>query len=100
MMPADFRSLYFAEPEPTDPRLIELARSYYRDTEAYDRTVCTGPITRDGIMPTTSRERLLISRNARHVMDRVREAAAQLGFTREQLRDAMKIADREPVHLE
>ncbi|MBN3839346.1 hypothetical protein [Burkholderia sp. Ac-20349] len=99
-MPEDLRSLYFALPEPTDPQLLELARSYYRNTEIYDRHVCTGPMTRDGIMPATPRERALINRNAHRVMANVSDAAEQLGFSREQLRDAMKIADREPIDLE
>lgn len=100
MTPDAFRNLYLGQPEPLDAHLMELAHSYYRDTEAYDRTVCTGPITRDGIMPLTSRERGLINRNAGKVMARVRVRAELAGFTGEQLREALKIACNEPVNLE
>jgi hypothetical protein len=50
-------------------RLDELARTYHEETEAYDRSVCTGPEGRDGIMPANSREQALISANARRVFE-------------------------------
>jgi len=35
-------------PSPEQKQLRELAREYHERTEAYDRTVCTGPIVRGG----------------------------------------------------
>jgi hypothetical protein len=83
--PHDFRSLYFGEFPPPDERLIALARAYHERTEAYDRTVCTGPIGRDGIMPATPREFGLINRNAALVKNELALEAQRLGFTRAEL---------------
>ena len=77
-------------PEPDPPELFDLAKSYYERTEAYDRTVCTGPIGRDGIMPANYREMALINRNALAVLKDVQEQAERLGYTREQLKAAMR----------
>lgn len=52
----------------------DIAREYYLRAEAYDLTVCTGPMGRDGILPRTDREGVLINRNAialrKELMDR------------------------------
>lgn len=42
-----------------DQQRREAALRYVHETEAYDRTVCTGPIGRDGIMPANASERAL-----------------------------------------
>lgn len=65
---------YSFEPEP-DP-LYELALEYYRRTEAYDRTVCTGPFVDGCIMPASYKEQALVSRNAISVL---RELQKQCG---------------------
>ena len=54
-----------------DQTLRRIAENYVRQTEAYDRTVCTGPIGRDGILPATAQERSLCSRNATRLMQQV-----------------------------
>lgn len=67
-MPAHFdaMSLNFSHPDAEkEKQLYELAQEYHRQTEAYDRMVCTGRIHEDGgIMPATAREHGLINRNA------------------------------------
>lgn len=49
---------------PAAAHLRQVAEQYVRDTEAYDRTVCTGPIISGEIMPATSAQRAQINRNA------------------------------------
>lgn len=51
-----------------DVLLDKLARHYHASTEAYDRTVCTGPIVRGEIQPASSREFALINRNASYTI--------------------------------
>ncbi|SOD25205.1 hypothetical protein SAMN05518800_1792 [Variovorax sp. YR752] len=48
-----------------------LVKQYIERCEAYDRTVCTGPIGIDGILPATARERGLITRNAQLVRNEI-----------------------------
>ena len=81
-------------PEPDPPGLVALAQSYYDRTEAYDRTVCTGPIGRDGILPSDHRELALINRNAAAVLRDVQQQAERNGYTRDQLKAAMQRACR------
>lgn len=83
-----------AEPEGEPPELAALTKSYYERAEAYDRTVCTGPITRDGIMPMNHNEAALINRNAVALLRELQEQAARLGYSKEQFRAAMKRAGR------
>lgn len=73
------------EPEPRDIRLAEFADRYHAETEAYDRTVCTGPVKMGQKLPSTPYESGLISRNAREVMDRIAHEAAAEGFERKEL---------------
>jgi hypothetical protein len=89
MTPAERRSVFECEFPPPDARLFALARAYHERTEAYDRTVCTGPIGRDGIMPATPRERGLINRNAGIVMREILHEGQMLGFTLAELRHAI-----------
>lgn len=56
------------EPSAEDRYLHELAKEYHEKCEAYDRTVCTGPIGLDGILPANGREAGKICRNARLVI--------------------------------
>lgn len=72
---------------PHDKLLHELAVEYHQRTEAYDRTVCSGPIGRDGIMPATARETALVNRNALHVL---KELTQRAGGDREGLRRAIR----------
>ena len=52
------------EPYSVAMLLRELAERYVSETEAYDRTVCTGPVIRGAIMPATHQQRAQISRHA------------------------------------
>lgn len=72
-------------PTERDRILYELATRYHTECEAYDRTVCTGPVLRDGIMPATQREMALINRNAHASRKRLIEEAAQKGISSEEL---------------
>ena len=67
-----------------DHQRREAALRYVSETEAYDRTVCTGPIGRDGIMPATARERAQSIRFASSLLDRLASENAHL-FTRKDL---------------
>jgi hypothetical protein len=97
MTETEYHRLYLCEPESIDFRLLDLARSYYRRAEEYDRTVCTGPIGRDGIMPATSREFAAINRNANELLQELKRKAAELGFGTAEFAEAMRIASREPI---
>lgn len=68
-----------------------LAREYHTECEAYDRKVCTGPITRDGILPANGREASLINENAVRVRDRLLCVAASAGVSREMLLRAIAL---------
>ena len=54
-------------PEPTEEDLYldALAAEYHQRAEAYDLTVCTGPIKHGGIMPVTAKELMMVNRHAR-----------------------------------
>lgn len=84
------RDLYIGTFEPT-PRtqLDELADEYHERCEAYDRTVCTGPVGRDGILPATNSELRLINRNASAVRRDIERRALMLGYSHEQVARAI-----------
>ena len=65
--------------------LRELALRYHAECEAYDRTVCTGPIRNGEIMPTTIQEVALVSRNARKVFAYLAQLAHMDGFSHRDL---------------
>lgn len=75
-----FRVLYSQTWEP-DNGLTSLAVEYYARCEAYDRLVCTGPVIDGAIMPIGSRERALISANARRVRRELEWRAGCQGHT-------------------
>lgn len=88
-----FRKEYLGMPmqETDDERkLRELAEEYHHRTEAYDRTICTGPIKRGAIMPANGCEASQINRHAIGVGDALEVDAVKLGFTPQQLRDAIR----------
>lgn len=72
-------------PTEKDNKLHELAKRYHDGTEAYDRTVCTGPIVRDSIQAANSRELAQINRNARQVFDRIAREAASHDISKAEL---------------
>lgn len=92
------RSDFFQAFEPVyDAFLDGLAAEYCRRTEAYDRTVCTGPIGRDGILPATPREMSLIGRNAFAIKKELEQRALENGYTAEQFRDVMRQYAKNPA---
>ncbi len=68
-------------PDHMECLLHQLARDYHALTESYDRSVCTGPIVRGGIMPATAEQRALINRHAAEVRKRLLAEAMRLGFS-------------------
>lgn len=87
-MNADFSKHFQCDfkPSESDNRLHAIAKQYVDETETYDRSVCTGPIGRDGIMPATPYEFALVNRNAIRVMSRL--CSLNPGFTRAQIQRA------------
>ncbi|MBX9761547.1 MAG: hypothetical protein K2Y24_00745 [Pseudomonadaceae bacterium] len=83
------------QPSERDQQLRSVAERYVRESEAYDRTVCTGGIGRDGVMPATPHELALISRNAQQLMDTLcREQCGR--FTRVEIRRAIAQCEMHP----
>jgi hypothetical protein len=66
-----------------------LAGKYHDEAEAYDRTVCTGGMGRDGIMPACHAEMMKISKNAGILYAKFGGQAATLGYTRQQWQKAV-----------
>lgn len=79
MTPSEFEQE--CQPSDAEIALRELARRYHADCEAYDRTVCTGPIRHGSVMPAHFREAYLVGRNASQVRRRLALQAHALGFT-------------------
>jgi len=69
--------------------LHDLAAQYHRQTEAYDRLVCTGPMGRDGILPADGYEQGMINRNAHEIRKVIEAEAAKHGYTPAQLHRAI-----------
>lgn len=88
-----FANLYLGVFTPTESerRLSAAAEQYIEETEAYDRTVCTGPIKHGTIMPATSREHSLVNRNAIRAFDRL--CTQHPEFTRQRIRREVARAD-------
>lgn len=88
-----FANLYLGDltPSESERRLSAAAEQYVAETEAYDRTVCTGPIVKGSIMPADSHERGLVNRNAMRAMDRL--CTQHPEFTRQQIRREVSRAD-------
>lgn len=88
-----FSNLYQSDFTPTESerRLSAAAEKYVVETEAYDRSVCTGPIRHGGIMPATSREIVLVNRNAKRAMDHL--CMQHPEFTRRQILHEVSRAD-------
>jgi hypothetical protein len=70
-------------------KAAELAERYHRETEAYDRTVCTGPIRDGSVMPIGSHELALVNRNAIKVRKQIMAEAAAAGISAEDMRRAI-----------
>lgn len=77
------------QPSERDNRLHDLATRYHTETEAYDWTVCTGPIRDGAIVPGGAHEFVLVNRNAQAVERRLQEEAAQHGISPKELHQAI-----------
>lgn len=75
-----------------DQLLQSIAEQYVRETEAYDRTVCTGPIRHFGIVITTRQQRALVNRYAQELMTSLCQRHPQ--FTRREILSAVHDVDR------
>lgn len=87
----EYRKQYEQEWRPTEQerKAAELAERYHRETEAYDRTVCTGPIREGSIIPNNSHEVALVNRNAIKVREQIMQEAAQHGISRQDMAHAI-----------
>lgn len=76
---------------PTEPEefLRTLAERYAKETEAYDRTVCTGPIVRGSIQPADARQLALIGRASRIIFAHLCVEAEAKGLSVVDLRRAI-----------
>ena len=72
-------------PTEKENKLQELALRYHAETEAYDRTVCTGPIVHGSIQPYGGRQTVLINQNAQQVFQRIEAEAARHDISRAEL---------------
>jgi hypothetical protein len=95
--PDRWRSEYIGtfDPDPHTNQAIALWRFYYGQCEAYDRTVCTGPVGRDGgILPASPREQALINAHAQRQHENTMRAAGAAGIPNETMRRARDVALR------
>ena len=91
----DFESQYIGKflVSQDDNDLAQIAKIYHEEAEAYDRTVCSGPIIDGSIIPETSCQRTLISNNARKIQKRLENEYAGR-FTRSQILSAIRNYNR------
>lgn len=76
-------------PDRTDAFLWTLAREYYRRTEEYDRSICTGGMRHGEAMPGTPDESRSSNQNAHYVLRELERRAECEGHSRKALQDAM-----------
>lgn len=74
---------------PEDRRLRELAERYHAECEAFDRTVCTGPIVHGAIIPVDARELAAVNVNATKVLKATLDLAESEGLRRDEMRRAI-----------
>ena len=86
-----FKREYLCEftPNPNERALYEIAKRYHEVTEAYDRTVCTGPIVKGLILPESHYQVVAINRHARQVFNDLFHGAESLGITRAEMQEAV-----------
>ncbi|MBI5270717.1 MAG: hypothetical protein HY856_13680 [Burkholderiales bacterium] len=77
--------------EPTESELAahELARFYHDTAEAFDRTVCTGPIVDGSVRPATPLEAAIIGAHAARLRRQVFEEARARGVDAADLKRAI-----------
>lgn len=86
-----YSNQYQQEWQPTklERKAAELAERYHQETEAYDRTVCTGPIRYGSVIPIGQHEIALVNRNAIKVREQIMHEAAQHGISRNDMARAI-----------
>lgn len=87
----DTRSEYFGEFTPTDKDKIkhQLAKQYHEETEAYDRSVCNGPIVNGSIKPASIYEAQLSNKYALNLRTQLIKEAEQCGIVAKELHEAI-----------
>ena len=90
----EFYKQHMCEWVPTEQerKAVELAERYHLETEAYDRTVCTGPIRDGSILPATPHEAAQINRNVIRVRERIICEAAAHGINKQDMARAISRA--------
>jgi len=83
---------YFCEPIPPNEELYQRLKAYYDDCEAYDRTVCTGPVIHGEIQPLTHTELHLINRYANQRWRQLRTETAS--YSEEEFQRAKRSFNR------
>ncbi len=80
---ASHRAMFEQEWQPTaqDLKTLELAERYHHEAEAYDRTVCTGPVLHGSVMPANHRELALVNGNAVRLRKQIMAEAATHGIS-------------------
>lgn len=87
----EYRNQYEQEWRPTEKerKAAELTERYHSETEAYDRTVCTGPIRDGSVMPISPYEMAIVNRNAINARKQIMHEAAQYGISRQDMAHAI-----------
>ena len=89
----EYRKIWEQEWRPTERerKAAELAERYHRETETYDRMVCTGPIRDGSVMPIGPHEMAMVNRNAIRVREQIMAEAAHHGISRRDMAWAISI---------
>lgn len=87
----DLRQLWQQDWEPTeqDRKAGDLAKRYHDEAEAYDRTVCTGPIRDGSIQPANASELANINRHAHQLKRQIILEATAAGISEGDMRRAI-----------
>ena len=88
-MNTEFECEYGLQQDFKPSPMRELAAEYHRRCEQYDRTVCSGPIGTEGIMPMDHRELYMVNMNAHKVLSDLEARAEVLGYQKHHLRQAI-----------
>lgn len=88
---AEYRKRFEQEWQPTEQELkaVELAERYHHEAEAYDRTVCTGPVLHGSVMPADHRELALVNGNAARLRKQIMAEAAAHGISAQDMARAI-----------
>jgi len=86
-----FSNLYLGNFQPSEESafLWELAKEYHERTESYDRTVCTGPIINDAIVPMNNFERSKTLMNAHKIRKEIYQRALDRGIEKNKVKKAI-----------